>query len=319
MQSRIGSLAILALAAVQGEDAAVPAMTEPPSASLTPEQIAKQSRSSFLVSFVFLPPRRRRALTAIYAFCRVVDDAVDESPSAAEARDQLDYWRRELEAAMKDGSPESELGRALKWSAREFGLRAEPLEEVLAGVTMDLETPRFSTLGELEAYCAKVASAVGQACLPVFGAEGERTERYADRLGKALQLTNILRDLRSDAERGRVYVPREWMEEAGVEPDWLRGTGPDEAYGSGGPVARLADRLAAAAQARFSESDLELKALPRVVRRRLLPARIMGNVYRELLGHLRHRGGDLRCPERLRVGRGRKLFLALTTLVGARW
>jgi len=230
---------------------------DPAAAFLTPEQIARRSHSSFLVSFAFLPPARRRALTAIYAFCRVVDDAVDEAQNPDVAREHLAFWRRELDAAF-DGEPRTELGRALHRAISDFGVRREPLEEVMAGVAMDLEPPHFADLKELEGYCAKVASAVGRACLPVFGAEGETAERYADRLGNALQLTNILRDLRSDADEGRVYAPREWLAEADVDPDWLAGRGPDEVYRPDGPVHRLATRLATAATDRFVESDAEL-------------------------------------------------------------
>lgn len=289
-------------------------MSLPAAAPLSPAEIARRSGSSFLVSFAFLQPKRRRAITAIYAFCRVVDDAVDEAREAEEAVEHLAFWRRELEAAYQ-GTPATGVGRALQEAATDFGVRHSHLEEVLQGVSTDLEGHRFGDLSALEQYCHHVASAVGLACLPVFGAGGPDAERFARQLGLALQLTNILRDLRSDALEGRVYVPSDWLVETGVEEAWLRGDGPSEVYGSGGPVARLAERLGATAAARFTLADEALGRLSRRDRRRLLPARIMSAVYRHLLGKLIARGGDLRRP-RVRVGKPMKLFLALRAAAG---
>jgi len=290
-------------------------MSVPVAAPLSPEQIARRSGSSFLVSFGFLQPRRRRGLTAVYAFCRVVDDAVDDARDAEQAREHLEFWRKELEAAY-GGTPATELGRSLRQVREEFGVRAEYLREVLEGVAMDLDPPAYQDLGDLERYCYKVASAVGLACLSVFGVSGEDAETYADRLGKALQLTNILRDLKGDAKGGHVYVPQDWLRQTGVEPEWLEGEGPDDAYASGGPVDRLVRLFVAAARTRYSEAEAALMRLSRRDRRRLLPARIMGAVYRDLLGALERRGGDLRLPP-VRVRKRRKLFLALKTALGA--
>ena len=289
-------------------------MIEPVAAPLSPKQIARRSGSSFRVSFAFLAPPRRRALTAVYAFFRVIDDAVDEIEDPAAAREQLDFWKQELERVYT-GTPTTELGRSLAVAVQDYGVRREPLQEVLLGVEIDLGSPVFADLGAMEEYCGKVASAVGLACLSVMGVSGPGSERYADRLGKALQVTNILRDLRSDAEIGRVYVPRDWLREESVDPQWLCGTGPAEAYADGGPVHRVVQRLAEVAETRFAEAAA---ALPRDASRRLLPARIMAGIYRDLLRKVRRRRGDLRSGGRLRVGNLRRVLIALRAWFGTR-
>jgi phytoene synthase len=289
----------------------------PAAAALTPKAITARSGSSFLSGFLCLDRRRRAGMTAIYAFCRVADDAVDDAPTAADGRAQLEFWRSELDAA-ECSAPRTPVGRALQATFAEFGACAAPLRELLAGVAMDLECTRYADLAALEVYCHRVASAVGLACLPVLGVEGELAERFAERLGRALQLTNILRDLRADAELGRVYAPDDWLQGCGVEVGWLRGGGPAAVYAQGGQVGRLCARLAAAARERFAEASAALLELPAAARRRLLPARIMGVVYRDLLRRLEARGGGLGGP-RVRVPRARKLWLAAATMIGAHW
>src|SRR5262249_33571593 len=207
------------------------------------------------------------------------------------------------------------VGRALQQTFARFGGDGAPLRELLAGVAMDLDPAPFADLPALERYCHRVAAAPGLACLPVLGVRSSAAERYAERLGCALQLTNILRDLRSDANAGRGHAPVGWRREHGVAAEWLRGDGPAAAYAVGGPVARLCSALAAAARDRFAAAGAALLELPPADRRRLLPARIMGAVYRELLRRLEARGGELR-KERVRVPRGRKLWLAAGTLLG---
>lgn len=290
--------------------AAVPARL-PASATRTPQELAGGSGSNFLVSFLFLGRARRSGLTAIYAFCRAVDDAVDEAPGPAEAEADLAFWRAELAAAFA-GRPTTPVGRALLTTAARFGLRPEPLEAVLDGMAMDVRPAGCVDLTALEEYCKKVASAVGLACLPVFGVSSAVAERYALRLGLALQLTNILRDLREDALTGRCYAPQAWLGELGVQAEWLRGDGPESVYADGGPVARLCARLHGVAAERFEQARTALRQLPRSDRRRLVPARVMAAVYGELLQQLRSRGGDLRQP-RVRLHRLHKLWLGMRT------
>lgn len=289
-------------------------MTTVVDANLTPEAITARSGSSFLSGFLFLDRRRRAGMTAIYAFCRVVDDAVDEANSPADGEQRLAFWRAELERAEQRAAT-TPVGAALQRTFAEFGSTVAPLRELLDGMAMDLHTVSYRTLDALEVYCHKVASVVGLACLPVLGAVGPDAERFAERLGRALQLTNILRDLQADAAIGRVYAPVDWLRSDHVDPLWLLGNGPAEAYAPNGPVAHVCARLAAVAKERFAEAATALAALPWSARRRLLPARIMGVVYRDLLTMLEARGGDLRTG-RVRVPRGRKLWLAIAAFFG---
>lgn len=287
----------------------------PASASLEPREILARSGSSFLTGFLCLDAARRAGMGAIYAFCRVVDDAVDEAGDPEIARRHLGFWRDELAAAVA-GAPSTPVGRSLHAAMQRFGVPAEPLAELIDGVAMDVAPRPFADESELHRYCHCVAAAVGLACLPVLGATSAGAREYADALGHALQRTNILRDLRGDAEQGRCYVPRTWLEECGVKAAWLQGRGPDDAYGERGPVARLCARLADDAAQHFARASAALRVLPRRERRALVPARIMGAVYSRLLAKLGARGGELRGP-RVRIGRATKLVLALTVLSGA--
>ena len=289
---------------------------EPPAARLSPAEITARSGSNFLTGFVCLDPVRRAGMTTIYAFCRVADDAVDEAPDAATGERHLTFWRDELAAAAA-GRATTPVGQAVQEAIGRFGVPAAPLGDLLDGVATDLAPRPFADDAELHRYCYRVASAVGLACLPVLGATSDGAREFADALGHALQRTNILRDLRGDAEEGRCYVPQAWLAAEGVTLEWLCGRGPDAVYAAEGPLARVCARLAGEAAGHFARAEAALRSLPRRERRALVPARIMGAVYGELLVHLRRRGGDLRGP-RVRVGRGRKLWLALQVLAGVR-
>jgi phytoene synthase len=281
----------------------------PKAATLTPEEIARRSKSNFLTSFVFLDRSRRRGLSAIYAFCRAVDDAVDDAEDPDEALEMLTFWRGELDR-VEEGIPETSTGRAIAAAVQSYGLDVGHLREVVDGVAMDIEPKGFGSLEDLDAYCHKVASAVGLACLPVFGAHGPGAEAYARELGLALQLTNVLRDLRSDAEEGRIYVPRDHLARHGVDPQWLPGSGPATAYADGGPVDRMVKELVGIARQRFERAT---ELLPEAQRRALLPAEVMAVVYAALLESIAERGGRIDRPGRPRISRRRKAWLALRT------
>lgn len=288
----------------------------PPGAELPPEQVLARAHSNFALGIVCLPAERRAGMTAIYAFCRVVDDAVDDAPDAATARAHLAFWRGELAAAAagRAGTP---VGAALQRVMQRFGLGPAPLEALLEGVEQDIEPRGFATEAELHRYCWCVASAVGRASLPVLGAAGPAAERFADALGQALQRTNILRDLRADAAGGRCYVPRAWLDELGIDRAWLASDGPPGVHGAGGAVARLTARLAATARAEFAAAAVALRELPRAARRALVPARIMGAIYANLLGRLERRGGALG-GGRVSVPKAHKVWLALLVAAGVR-
>ena len=288
----------------------------PPDADTEPEAITARSGSNLIAGFVCLDVERRRAMTSIYAFCRVVDDAVDDAPDAVVGRQRLEFWRGELAAAAAgDGRPRSPVGTALQAAMVRFSVPQQPLLDLIDGCAMDLEPNGIADADELHLYCYRVAAAVGLACLHVFGATSDGAQRFANALGQALQHTNILRDLRSDAELGRVYVPRSWLAELELDRDWLLGSGPQHVYRAGGPVARVCDRLVSIASDQFDRASKELRALPRRERRALIAARIMGAVYGDLLRRLRRRGGNLVLP-RARVPRPRKLWLALQVFLG---
>ncbi|GAB4143134.1 MAG: presqualene diphosphate synthase HpnD [Planctomycetota bacterium] len=289
-------------------------MTEPAAARSTPAEIAARSGSSFLIGFRPLAPRAREAMTAIYAFCRVIDDAVDDAADPAQGAATLSFWRDELELARR-GEPRTPIGRGIASAMREFEVSPQWLSAVVEGMAMDLEPPSYRTLADLEVYCHRVASAVGLACLPVMGVRSESGRRFADRLGLALQWTNILRDVRFDAERGRIYLPRTWLEHCGVDPRWLLGNGPASAYAEGGAVARLCARAWTVAERRFAEAADSLRGLSGAERRKLMPARVMSAIYRDLLARLRERAGDL-SRGRIRVSNPRKAWLAIATRIG---
>jgi len=295
---------------------ATSAAAVPPAADLDPQAIAARSRSNFLIGFLCLDQARRDGMTAIYAFCRVADDAVDDAPDPATASAHLQFWRHELRAAAR-GEAATPVGAALQRTMRQFGLGLEPLQDLLDGVAMDLAPRAYADEHELRGYCRRVASAVGLACLPVLGVREAAGAEFADHLGLALQFTNILRDLRADAGIGRVYVPRTWLAEAGVEAAWLGGGGPEAVYAANGPIAALRRRFVAGAEAEFAAAHAALRRLPPRSRRALVPARIMGAVYGDLLRRLSRADADLRGPK-VRVPRWRKTWLLLQVLAGVR-
>jgi 15-cis-phytoene synthase len=177
---------------------------------MTPEQYcqqkAAQSGSSFYYSFLFLPPQRRQAITALYAFCREVDDVVDESSDPQVARTSLGWWRSEI-ARMAQNEPSHPVTRALQPHVKTFDLPIDQLLAVIDGMEMDLSQTRYLDFKGLEHYCWHVASVVGLLSARIFGITDERTLQYAEKLGLAFQLTNIIRDVGEDARRDRIYLP----------------------------------------------------------------------------------------------------------------
>ena len=171
--------------------------------------ITRKSASNLALAFVLLPKPKRDAMSALYAFCREVDDVADnESRPVEERRAQLGLWRTDIARACSGGEPHLGVNRDLQPFIHQHRLRYELFDELLFGVEMDLDIKRYGTYAELEQYCYRVASVVGLLSIEIFGYENPACRDYANYLGKALQLTNILRDVRTDAERGRIYLPR---------------------------------------------------------------------------------------------------------------
>ena len=184
-------------------------------------QVTRRSRSSFYYAFILLPPERRRALHAVYAFCRFIDDIADDE-AIREPALLLTRWREELDRVYS-GAPTRALSRALADSARRFKIPRELFEEIINGVEMDLSRKRYQTWEELRPYCYRVASVLGLICIEIFGYSNPSAKLYAENLGLALQLTNILRDVREDAQRGRIYLPLEDLARFNVSEEEILG------------------------------------------------------------------------------------------------
>jgi len=199
---------------------------------MTPDQYcqdkAAKSGSSFYYSFLFLPPQQKQAIMALYAFCREVDDVVDECSDPNVARIKLQWWRSEIPKAF-EGTPSHPVVQALQTSVNNFNLPQEHFIEIIDGMQMDLEQNRYRDFSQLSLYCYRVASVVGLMAAEIFGFQNRKTLDYAHNLGTAFQLTNILRDVREDAMRGRIYLPLEELEQFGVnEQDLLQGNQTDQ-------------------------------------------------------------------------------------------
>jgi phytoene synthase len=179
------------------------------------ENKARQSGSSFYYSFKFLPKDKRRAITALYSFCREVDDVVDECSDASVARTTLNWWRGEV-AAIYGGRPQHPVTQALIPVVKQFNLSQEHLLEIIDGMEMDLEQARYADFKSLQLYCYRVASVVGLLSAEIFGYTDRKTLKYAHDLGIALQLTNIIRDVGEDARRNRIYIPMDELAQFGV-------------------------------------------------------------------------------------------------------
>jgi phytoene synthase len=257
--------------------------------------------TSFYYSFLVLPPRKRTAIIAVWDFCRAVDDAVDEAPSADTASREIGSWRQELDAAFGDAPPRTWQGRALQPFVREFSLPRGPFDELIAGVEMDLSHARYPTFEALAGYCRRVASAVGLICVEVFGYSDPRARSYAVNLGMALQLTNIVRDIAADLRRGRVYLPEEDLARFGV-------TAGDLAAGQVTPAVRaLLEFECRRAREFYQRAAADLPAADTY---NLMAAEIMGGIYFEILQRIERAGYDV-FSRRIRVPRAYRAVIAL--------
>ena len=182
--------------------------------------IAKQSGSNFYYAFLFLPKPKREALYAVYAFCRLSDDLVDESNAGVDPAAALTRWQKALDTYFQDGVG-SPVISAVGQAARRFNIPKVYFEELLNGMEMDLTRARYATFEELYPYCYRVASIVGLICIEIFGYTNPQTKTYAEQLGIAFQLTNIIRDVGVDAQRGRIYLPQDELERFGYSEEEL--------------------------------------------------------------------------------------------------
>lgn len=261
-------------------------------------------KTSFYYSFLVLPPEQRRAIVAVWDFCRAVDDAVDEEPGAdgrPSGREAVAFWRRELAASFGACDPETDEAKALRTFVRAFGLPRQAFEDVIDGVAMDLDRVRYDTFDDLFEYCRRVASAVGMICIRIFGCTSAAADAYALNLGVALQLTNILRDIPSDWDRGRVYLPLADLAAHGCTVDDL---------GRGSLTPALKQLLAFECQRARDFYQRAVAARPEADRRKLVAAEIMRAVYFETLRRIERSGYDV-FTTRTRVPRPKQALIAL--------
>ena len=264
------------------------------------EAIVRAAGTSFYRGMRVLPPDRRAAMYAVYAFCRLVDDVADEPAPIEDKRAALAAWRGRV-AALYDGRADDAVTRVLLRAVETYALRQEDFLAVIDGMQTDAETVVVApTLAELDLYCDRVAAAVGRLSVRAFGDDSAAADRVAWHLGRALQLTNILRDLAEDAGRGRLYLPREWLDEAGVP------AAPGAALGD----IRLAAVCTRAAGRAHEHFRLAHEAMCACDARAMRPARLMGATYAAVLRRLEQRGWG-RLGERVRVPRWQKLWIAL--------
>jgi 15-cis-phytoene synthase len=271
--------------------------------------------TNFYYSFLVLPAEKRRAIIAVWDFCRAVDDAVDEAPAGAApaeaaARERVSWWRCELARCFGAMAPESPQGKRLVPFIARFDLAREPFEALIEGVEMDLGNRRYETFCDLYEYCIRVASAVGLICLNIFGTRDPGARQYAIDLGVALQLTNILRDIPGDMAQGRLYVPLEDLRAHGCSEADLLAEAAASGHGVRSPqVHALLRQQAERARDYYRRAA---QALPRADRRCLVAAEIMGAIYRALLRRIERNGYDV-FSRVVRIPRPRRAVIAAAT------
>ena len=260
---------------------------------------AARSGSSFYYSFMFLPAERRQAITALYAFCREVDDVVDECHDLSLAQTKLEWWRQEV-GRVYNGTPTHPVGLALKDVIKGFRLPQEQLLEIIDGMAMDLSQTRYLDFKGLQLYCYRVASVVGLLAAEIFGYQDRQTLKYAHDLGLAFQLTNIIRDVGEDARRDRIYLPVNELQQFDVKAhEILKGVYSDRFTALMRFQAERAHRL----------YDEALALLPAADRRSQKPGLMMASIYRTLLGEIERDGFHV-LHQRIALTPLRKLWLA---------
>ncbi|RIK94818.1 MAG: squalene synthase HpnD [Proteobacteria bacterium] len=267
--------------------------------------IVRQSGSSFAAAFWLLGRPQRRAIHAVYAFCRLADDIADDPSLRADRSALLARWRAELDAAY-DGAPEHPVAVALGDAVRRYALPRDVFVDLLRGIESDLRGETMERFDDLELYCHRVASTVGLVLVRVLGARHPSSLDYAEQMGIAVQLTNVLRDVGEDASEGRIYLAREDLARLGVHPDDLRRRTMTE------PIRLLLALYAERARLYYERAE---RALPDADRRALRPAQAMGCIYRRLLDTLHAQGFP--CLERpVRLSKPRRIAIAASAWLG---
>ena len=289
----------------------------------TPQHFANSGITNFYYSFLFLPREKRQAIEAVYAFARRGDDIVDSDLSAQDAALELAIYREDLDLCyaglLPGGKPASariahDLGlRTLQEAIRRFNIPRQLFDDLILGLEMDLPSDgkgvRYETFDDLAVYCYRVAGAIGLMAIEIFGYRDPQAREYALNLGQALQLVNILRDVQSDAQRGRVYLPMEDLEQFGVRPDSLA----KGEYTSG--FVELMQFECDRARAAF---DAARSKLAREDRRSMVAAEIMAAIYWRLLKRIQARAYNV-FGERVHISKPLKMWTALSVYLGAEW
>jgi phytoene synthase len=268
------------------------------------QQKTVQSGSSFYYSFLFLPPERRRAITALYAFCREVDDIVDETTDQSVARIKLAWWRNEI-AQLYLGNPTHPVALALKPHLGAYDLKQEHLQAIVDGMEMDLDQSRYLDWPGLRKYCWHVAGVVGILSASIFGVTDPKTLEYAEKLGLAFQMTNIIRDVGEDARKGRIYLPVNELQQFGVTAADIMNFRHSEKFEA------LMKHQAGRARGFYDEA---MALLPEQDRRAQRPGLMMAAIYRTLLEEIEHDGFHV-LNQKISLTPLRKLWLAWKTYV----
>jgi 15-cis-phytoene synthase len=275
---------------------------------MTPDEYCQQkaaaSGSSFYYSFLFLPAERRRAITALYAFCREVDDIADDVADVGIARTKLAWWRTEV-ANLFAGHPQHPVTKALQPAVAHYSVDAARLNEIIDGMEMDLVHHRYADFDALKLYCHRVAGVVGQLSASIFGYSNPATLEYAEALGLAFQLTNIIRDVGEDARRDRVYLPVDELARFGLTPEDIRARRGGESF------VKLMGQQAERAQGYY---DLAFSKLAPEDRGNQRAGLIMAAIYRTLLAEIRRDGFQV-LDRRVTLTPMRKLWIAWKTWV----
>jgi phytoene synthase len=272
--------------------------------------LTKKSGSNFYYSFLFLPRKQRAAMYTVYAFCKEVDNAVDEPPAGSNPQDELQRWRVELEAAYR-GTPTFPVTISLAHHVRQLAIPQAYFEELIKGVEMDLTAARYASLQDLSVYCYRVASVVGLICLHIFGPTSARAQDYAVALGMAFQLTNILRDIGTDAAQGRIYLPEEDLRKFGCTDQTILQRQESE------ELRKLLHFETARTHEYYAKAQAAFEALPAQDQRALTVAEIMRAVYFRLLKKIETPGHQI-FGQRARLSTAHRLAMAAGVWIRSR-
>ena len=280
---------------------------------MTPDQYCKEklnaSHSNFAVAFIFLSNKKRKAMNALYAFCREVDDIADECKEYEIGKNKLDWWRVEIQRLF-DNNPQHPVTKALLPHIKNYQLNQEYFIEILDGMEMDLNFNRYESFKQLQLYCYRVASVVGIMSAKIFGYKNVQTNKYAHNLGIALQLTNIMRDIGEDARRDRIYVPLDQLKTLNISENEILALTKNEKF------IDLINHLSLQAKGFYLEA---IRQLPKEDKWSQLPGLIMANIYYILLHEIKQNTPENIVNIKTLLPPSRKFFIALGTIFGVRW